>query len=116
MSANGVENNPQGITWLSQFLANATTEGYTFDFVAYHWYEGDQSDLLAQTSAMQKLAKQYKIDTVLVTEMGFNDPSTEVGLFHPLHPDSCHHTYIPSYLRDGSQLTIPIPSARTLNG
>ncbi|CAF9935124.1 hypothetical protein IMSHALPRED_010116 [Imshaugia aleurites] len=77
VSANGVENNPQGITWLSQFLANATTEGYTFDFVAYHWYEGDQSDLLAQTSAMQKLAKQYKIDTVLVTEMGFNDPSTE---------------------------------------
>lgn len=87
VTSGSVTDNPQGITWLSQFFEQAKAAGYTFDVLAFHWYNTDTSDLLAQTTAMQTLAKQYDIDTVLVTEMGFNDASTEVGLFHSPQPD-----------------------------
>ena len=89
VSSGSVKDNPQGITWLSQFLEQAKAAGYTFDVLAFHWYSADQSDLLAQTAAMKTLASKYDIDTVLVTEMGFNEASTEVGLaHHSPHPDS----------------------------
>ena len=81
VSSGSVVDNPQGITWLSQFLEQAKAAGYTFDVLAFHWYAADYSDLLAQTSAMQALAKTYGIGTVIATEMGFNEASTEVGSF-----------------------------------
>lgn len=88
VSSGSVTDNPQGITWLSQFLEKAKAAGYTFDVLAFHWYSEDTSDLLAQTAAMKTLASTYGIDTVMVTEMGFTEESTEVGLFHFPHPGS----------------------------
>ncbi|MCJ1275468.1 hypothetical protein MMC21_003271 [Puttea exsequens] len=68
--------NPQGFAWISAFLEQATSAGYKFDMLCWHWYGGpknslaqDQDMIQQQASQMAELASNYSIPVVWLTEM-----------------------------------------------
>ena len=60
---------PQGITWLKDFFT-ACDGRCAVDFVAYHWYGGELSDLVSFSNEVIEVATSQNISTVWLTEFG----------------------------------------------